>query len=263
MGATNHTTNYLLSQFLGTDKPAWLQDYNGDMSKIDAGINSAKIAADNAALAASAAQGTADSNTGSIATLTSTVNSHTSSITNLSGNVNTINSLIGTGSPTAADHTIIGAINDIDARVTGGYIIEQDKHTISVSASTDTYLSLCNKLLVAIEAEMAGIDGDEYAIFPANLDIPSYGQMSVSFRGFYDPATLKAATMPHMHFTGHAFLAGTTFMSILVDFRETNASHFVIQTVTTGNIAGANDRTSVSLTDGDTLTLTYYKVRKV
>ena len=36
MTATNHTENYNLSQFVGTDRPAWLVDYNGDMTKIDA-----------------------------------------------------------------------------------------------------------------------------------------------------------------------------------------------------------------------------------
>lgn len=36
MTATNHTGNYSLSQFVGTDRPTWLGDYNGDMTKIDA-----------------------------------------------------------------------------------------------------------------------------------------------------------------------------------------------------------------------------------
>lgn len=35
MTATNHTKNYNLSQFAGTDRPTWLGDYNGDMAKID------------------------------------------------------------------------------------------------------------------------------------------------------------------------------------------------------------------------------------
>lgn len=35
MTATNHTENYNLSQFVGTDRPTWLVDYNGDMVKID------------------------------------------------------------------------------------------------------------------------------------------------------------------------------------------------------------------------------------
>lgn len=36
MTATNKTENYDLSQFVGTDRPTWLADYNGDMAKIDA-----------------------------------------------------------------------------------------------------------------------------------------------------------------------------------------------------------------------------------
>ncbi len=36
MTATNHTNNYNLSQFVGTDRPTWLSDYNSDMAKIDA-----------------------------------------------------------------------------------------------------------------------------------------------------------------------------------------------------------------------------------
>lgn len=35
MGATNHTTNYNLPQFVGSDKPTWLGDVNGAMSAID------------------------------------------------------------------------------------------------------------------------------------------------------------------------------------------------------------------------------------
>lgn len=36
MTATKHTANYSLSQFAGSDRPTWLGDYNGDMSRIDA-----------------------------------------------------------------------------------------------------------------------------------------------------------------------------------------------------------------------------------
>ena len=36
MASTNKTTNYNLSQYVGSDKPTYLGDYNGDMQKIDA-----------------------------------------------------------------------------------------------------------------------------------------------------------------------------------------------------------------------------------
>lgn len=52
MTATNQTKNYNLSQFVGTDRPSWLGDYNGDMTKIDAQL---KQNADD--IAASAASG--------------------------------------------------------------------------------------------------------------------------------------------------------------------------------------------------------------
>ena len=69
MSSTNKTTNYELSQFIGSDKPAWLADYNQDMSKIDAQM---KLNADSA----TGADGKADANTtaiGTLANLTTTV----------------------------------------------------------------------------------------------------------------------------------------------------------------------------------------------
>lgn len=44
MASTNRTTNYELSQYVGSDKPTYLGDYNGDMLKIDTGM---KANADN------------------------------------------------------------------------------------------------------------------------------------------------------------------------------------------------------------------------
>ena len=38
MGSTNKTANIGLSQFIGTDKPTWLVDYNNDMAVIDKAI---------------------------------------------------------------------------------------------------------------------------------------------------------------------------------------------------------------------------------
>lgn len=68
MAHTNQTPNYELSQFLGTDKPAWLVDYNGDMEKIDLGIKAAKDVAD-------AAKTEADQGAIDIAAVTLTANS--------------------------------------------------------------------------------------------------------------------------------------------------------------------------------------------
>ena len=118
MSSTNKTSNYELSQFIGSDKPAWLVDYNGDMSKIDnqmkANADAAATAASQASSASTAASGAADG----VQTLNTQINGAggiAADVTSLQGSVNTINSLIGNGEPTTTDKTIIGAINELDA----------------------------------------------------------------------------------------------------------------------------------------------------
>lgn len=68
MASTNKTSGFSLSQFIGTDKPSWLGDYNGDMLKIDTGMLDIKATATQAnstatstASAVAAAQQTANS----------------------------------------------------------------------------------------------------------------------------------------------------------------------------------------------------------
>lgn len=39
MSATNKTANYELPEFIGTDKPSWLTDFNGAMTKIDTALH--------------------------------------------------------------------------------------------------------------------------------------------------------------------------------------------------------------------------------
>ena len=120
MGHTNSTANYNLPQFIGTDKPTWLGDINNAFSAIDTAIA-------NAAATATTADGKADA-------LGTTVSGHTTQIGTLSNTVtaqgntlNTVTALIGNGTPTTTDQTIIGAINEINAKV------EEDEVEISLS----------------------------------------------------------------------------------------------------------------------------------
>ena len=113
MSATNSTANYGLPIFLGSDVPSWLTDWNGAMGDIDTAIAAAKAVADSALLASG--NNTSDITTiqGQITTLQTTVGTHTTQIGTISGNINTINSLIGNGTPTTTDQTLIGAINEL------------------------------------------------------------------------------------------------------------------------------------------------------
>lgn len=83
MSSTNKTTNYKLSQYIGTDKPTYLGDYNGDMLKID---NQMKVNADsasNATSAAGAAQAVADKASKDVKNLNDSVTANSEDIASL------------------------------------------------------------------------------------------------------------------------------------------------------------------------------------
>ena len=71
MSATQHTTNYELPIFIGTDKPAWLVDWNGAMTAIDTALHQVEGKADQAG-----------TDIGGIESSISTINSTLTSINN-------------------------------------------------------------------------------------------------------------------------------------------------------------------------------------
>lgn len=115
MSATNATTNYALPIFIGTDKPAWLIDWNSTMTAIDAAIKGVDTDVQGAIVDISGLSSTVASHTSSIATISGQITVITTNLNTATGNINTINSLIGNGTPTTTDQTIIGAINELHA----------------------------------------------------------------------------------------------------------------------------------------------------
>ena len=108
MSATNSTTNYELSQFIGSDKPAWLSDYNGDMAKIDTGLHTAQTTA-------TGADGKADANTSNIGELTylstTAKNNLVSAINEVDGNTDTAQNTANSAATSAT--TAVTEINDL------------------------------------------------------------------------------------------------------------------------------------------------------
>lgn len=99
MSSTNKTTNYDLSQYIGSDKPTYLTDYNGDMYKIDAQM---KVNADNVATAITGAT--------NAATLASTANS---TATTANTNANTAISKANTNETNLNNFMLKFNLNDI------------------------------------------------------------------------------------------------------------------------------------------------------
>ena len=126
MSATNYTTTIELSQYISTDKPTYLTDYNGDMLKIDNAIAADRDSISTAQNKANTADGKADANKLSIDTLNAQINGDTSDpsdtglagkVTGIDGEVDTIEALIGNGTPTTSNQTIIGAINGLEGAI--------------------------------------------------------------------------------------------------------------------------------------------------
>jgi hypothetical protein len=131
MASTNKTTNYELSQFIGTDKPAWLTDYNADMSKIDAGVATAQSTA-------TGADGKATANAtaiGNISSLTTTAKN------NLVAAVNEVNTSASTALNTANNAAgnasqAIAKVNDLADYLTMSNIVPVSYHQIVPTAGT-------------------------------------------------------------------------------------------------------------------------------
>lgn len=83
MSSTNKTTNYNLSQYIGTDKPTYLGDYNSDMLKIDTQLKANADSASNAASAAGAAQAVASDASKNVQKLNDSVTANSADIAGL------------------------------------------------------------------------------------------------------------------------------------------------------------------------------------
>lgn len=134
MASTNKTTHYELSQYVGTDKPTYLTDYNQDMSRIDAGIYGAKSLADvnetaigdltnltttaktNLVSAINELDGEVATNTGNISTNTTNIDANTTAIGTLSNLT------------TSAKNNLVSAINEVDAN--------SDSNTTAIGTNT-------------------------------------------------------------------------------------------------------------------------------
>ena len=127
MSATNATPTISLPLFIGTDKPAWLTDWNGAMNTIDGAIATLQTAEGGTATALASLSQSVEALSGTVSQHTTSLQTITTAVAGNTGSINTINSLIGNGQPTTEDKTIIGAINEIYAEIGGGDGVDADE----------------------------------------------------------------------------------------------------------------------------------------
>lgn len=157
-GHTNETDNYDLPQFVGTDKPTWLGDFNEAMSAIDAGM--AENASDISSLdtRVTSAEGTASQASTDVAGLTSTVNTLSGNVTTATTTANNAQSTATSALNTAnsaddkADEAVtnIGTLSNLTTTAKTNLVSAinevNDKNIISVGLSQDFSIPTSNVL---------------------------------------------------------------------------------------------------------------------
>lgn len=156
MSSTNKTTHYDLSQYVGTDKPTYLSDYNSDMAKIDAALYQANTNASSAESNASTA-------------LTQAGQALSKANTN-EGDIDDLESL------TDLLNTNVTTLNSFMNNVTGATISEGNLTVIDKSGKiTWNQQNLKYKLYEIYGLKLCSIYGDVYAT-------PSSGATGADFQ---------------------------------------------------------------------------------
>lgn len=158
MSATNSTPTISLPLFIGTDKPAWLTDWNGAMNTIDGAIATLQTAEGGTATALASLSQSVEALSGTVSQHTTSLQTITTAVAGNTGSINTINSLIGNGQPTTEDKTIIGAINEIYAEIGGGDGVDADEvnyDNTSSGLTADDVQEAIDELAAAIPSAAA------------------------------------------------------------------------------------------------------------
>lgn len=116
MASTNKTSNLELSQFIATDTPTWLVDYNGDMEKIDTGVGRVEELAQTASTQAVGVASGLQTTNQNVTTLSGQVANVQNQANTTTASVNGINQRLGnTDISGVGDGTVTGAINALNA----------------------------------------------------------------------------------------------------------------------------------------------------
>lgn len=147
MSSTNKTAELQLSQFIGTDIPSILTDYNGDMRKIDAGVREVKQATAGAVSDLSSVTARVTNAEQSISGLNSTVQGIATRVVSAEGDIDNIQNLIPTNASvsnklaTVEDIGGSGAITSLQTRMTTAENdIDDIEHLIPDTASANNQL---------------------------------------------------------------------------------------------------------------------------
>lgn len=182
MSSTNKTTYYELSQYIGTDKPTYLGDYNSDMSKIDGAIHGVQETATSANQKAGGAEAKVTQVTENVEALKGRVGVVEGNISNLQEKNTSQDSEIKNAKQTAdgAKTTANNALNSansanvkVDSAKFNGWKSLTNPHS---NLGVDSSKMMLNKQLnlIAFDINVSSSSGITYTdiAFSLPIDIP-------------------------------------------------------------------------------------------
>lgn len=178
MASTNKTSNLELSQFIATDTPTWLVDYNGDMEKIDAGVGRVKELAETASTQAVGVASELQTTNQTVTTLSGQVANVQNQANSATASVNGINQRLGnTDISGIGDGTITGAINAQNSNLTKLELLESQTNP-NVALKTVT---IPNGAKSALFSYVTSSNGVRYDLIHVPLSLKSDNAIYAGF----------------------------------------------------------------------------------
>ena len=239
---TNQTVKYALSQFIGTDIPNPLTDYNGDMAKIDTAIKNVADASvdDRDEIAALKVQNgnetletTAQTLSGAVNELNSgygnvntrlttaegkitadegTLATVVGNVSTLAGKVGAVETKVGTAVLTTTAPDLSGAVNELDADIAtedGKIVALQNQNGSEVLQTTAQTLSgAINELF---NAPASGVTADD-----VSYDNTDSGLTAINVQDAIDEvkADVDAIVLPNVEIVRGTLTAGQTSVAL-------------------------------------------------
>lgn len=184
MSSTNKTNYYDLSQYVGTDKPTYLGDYNSDMSKIDSAIHGVQETATTANQTAGSAEAKVNTALSDMTSLKARVGVVEGNVSNLQDKEATQDTAIQEAKKSANDATTTANnalsvansanVNIANAKMKPFNALTNTHSHITVSKGTMTYNDVLK--IVALEINFSTVSavfqGEILCRIPSNITPP-------------------------------------------------------------------------------------------
>lgn len=212
MPSTNKTNPYELSQFIGSDIPSWLSDYNSDMLKINNAVQEAKIAADDAMSSAGSASSDITALSNTVSGLTENLNTTNQNVTKNSSDIANINSSVSSINQNV--ESLNGKVN-VNTESIGNLTTQVTNNTQSINTLTPVFQNM-----------------GKWATAPLSLIEPFTGSLNMYYNTYLNLAIINGqAIIPDSYeVTANAFNLLTNSFPVAVGYAFTGGSFYASYT---------------------------------